>query len=67
MTIKLENIEQVYLNGKKATTFQVYELISNSWVYQYSDAVKGHYKKESTILKKIKSKTIIELINENPL
>ena len=50
--IKLCNIQQVYLNGSKATTFHVYELIDNSYVFCYSDYICGWFKRSSTILNK---------------
>ena len=50
--IKLCNIQQVYLNGSKVTTFHVYELIDNNYVFCYSDYIHGWFKRPSTILNK---------------
>lgn len=52
--IKLENIQNVYLNGKKATLFNVYSFSEkdNAWVFDYNDYIYGWYKRESTILNK---------------
>lgn len=50
--VKIENIQHVYLNGKKATVFNVYSLKNGAWYLNYSDFIFGWYKKESTIKKK---------------
>ena len=50
--IKVCNIQQVYLNGSKATTFHIYELIDNSYVFCYSDYINGWFKRPITILNK---------------
>ena len=50
--IKVCNIQQVYLNGSKATTFHVYQLIDNSYVFCYSDVIDGWFKRPATILNK---------------
>ncbi len=34
--IKLMNVQQVYLSGKKATTFEVYSLEGDAWVFDYA-------------------------------
>lgn len=52
MAIKLMNIQNVYLNGKKATKFDVYSLKDNAWIFDYNDYIFGWYKRESTILSK---------------
>lgn len=49
--IKLQNVQNVYLNGKKATTFHIYSLVDNVWVFDYNDFIYGWFKRESTILK----------------
>ena len=51
--VKVCNIQQVYLNESKVTTFHIYELIDDRYVFCYSDLVYGWYKKPSTILDKI--------------
>lgn len=53
--IKLMNVKNVYVNGKKATTFEVYSLINNEWVFDYNDCIFGWFKRHSTILAKHKS------------
>lgn len=50
--MRIQNIQQVRINGKKVTLFDVYELQNNSYVFQYQESVDGHYKKESTLIKK---------------
>ncbi|WP_151777142.1 hypothetical protein [Acinetobacter brisouii] len=50
--LKIENIQTVYLNGKPATTFHVYELRGNTWVLDYTTSVAGHWKKAKTIATK---------------
>ena len=50
--IKVCNIQQVYLNGSKATAFHIYELIDNNYVFCYSDFIYGWFKRPSTILNK---------------
>lgn len=51
-TIKLMNIQNVYLNGKKATLFDVYSLKNNTYVFDYNDFIYGWYKRENTVLNK---------------
>jgi len=50
--IKIENVQKVYLNGKKATIFSVYRLVGDSWVFNGKESISGHYSRESTILSK---------------
>ena len=50
--LKIQNIQNVYLNGKAVTTFSVYELRDNTWVHDYSTSVCGHWKKAKTIATK---------------
>ena len=50
--IKLMNIQNVYLNGKKATIFDVYYLKDNTYIFDYNDYIFGWYKRESVILNK---------------
>ena len=50
--IKLTNVQNVYLNGKKVTIFNVYSLKDNTWIFDYNDYIFGWYKRESTILNK---------------
>ena len=46
------NIQYVYLNGKKATTFDAYSLKDNTWIFDCNDFIFGWYKRENTILSK---------------
>ena len=55
MNIKLMNVQQVYLNGKKATAFEVYSLKGDTWVFDYNDYIFGWFKRHSTILAKHKA------------
>ncbi len=50
--IKLMNVQNVHLNSKKVTIFDVYSLKDNTWVFDYNDFIYGWYKRESTILSK---------------
>ena len=50
--IKLMNVQNVYLNSKKATIFDVYSLKDNTWIFDYNDFIFGWYKRENTILSK---------------
>ena len=50
--IKVCNIQQVYLNGSKVTTFHIYEFIDNRYVFCYSDCIYGWFKRPSSILNK---------------
>ena len=61
--IKLQNIQRVYLNGKKATLFEVYSLVNSHWVFDYNNFIFGHYKRHSTILAKHKAFNVsVELV-----
>ena len=55
--LKVTNIQNVYLNGKKVTLFNVYQLLDNSWVFDYNDHMSGWYKKPETVLDKILNKS----------
>ncbi len=50
--IKLMNVQNVYLNSKKVTIFDVYSLKDNTWIFDYNVFIYGWYKRESTILSK---------------
>ena len=50
--IKLMNVQHVYLNNKKVTTFDVYSLKDNTLIFDYNDYIFGWYKRENTILNK---------------
>lgn len=51
--MKISNIENIYVNGRKATIFSKYELDGNVWVFVGNDYINGWFKRESTILRKI--------------
>lgn len=46
------NIKQILLNGKKYTAFKLYQESGGLLVFQSNQFIKGHYKKESTVLRK---------------
>lgn len=46
------NIEQIILNGKKYTAFKLYEDRRGLLVFVSNQYIKGHYKRESTVLRK---------------
>ncbi len=50
--LKIEKIQNVYLNGKAATVFSVYELVGNTWIFDYATSVDGHWKKAKTVATK---------------
>ena len=50
--IKLMNIQNVYLNGKKVTLFDVYSLKNNTYIFDYNGYIFGWYKRENTVLNK---------------
>lgn len=50
--LKIENIQNVYLNGKSVTTFSVYELHDNAWVLDYTTSVLGYWKRAKTVATK---------------
>lgn len=51
--IKVTDIQNVYLSGKKVTLFNVYSLKDNTWIFDYNAYIFGWYKKPSTVLDKI--------------
>ena len=46
------DINQVLLNSKKYTAFKLYQESGGLLVFQSNQYIKGHYKKESTVLRK---------------
>ena len=46
---KLSNIQHIVLNNKQVTKFDVYKLINNTWIYDYSDYIHGTFKRAKTI------------------
>ena len=71
--LKIENIQNVYLNGKAATVFSVYELRDNTWIFDYATDVAGHWKKQKQSLQSTVAKTgdgsiwAIGLFNKKPM
>ena len=55
--LKVTNIQNVYLNDKKVTLFNVYQLLDNCWVFDYNDYISRWYKKADTVLDKILNKS----------
>ena len=55
--LKVVNIQNVYLNDKKVTLFNVYRLNNDNWIFERNDYIVGWYKKSSTILDKILNKS----------
>jgi len=53
-TIKAINLQHVYINRRKATFFEVWELIGNAWVYQTRTHVEGWLKTGKGCLRKKK-------------
>ena len=51
--MRILNVEQLYINGRKSTVFDLYELQGDVYVFIGSKSIKGHFKRESTILKKL--------------
>ena len=55
--LKVTDIQNAYFSGKKVTLFNVYQLLDNSWVFDYNDYISGWYKKPATVLDKILNKS----------
>ena len=52
--IRIENIRHMHMNNKPATIFDVYvKQDENTYVFDGAKFIKGHIKKESTIIKKM--------------
>ena len=49
---KLSNIQHIVLNNKQVTKFDVYKLVNNTWIYDYSDYINGTFKRAKTIVAK---------------
>ena len=49
---KVENIQHVYFNGKQTTLAKVFKEEGGAWVFDGNVIIGGHYKRESTIIKK---------------
>ena len=50
--LKIINVQNVYMNNKKVTLFDVYILINNTWIFDYNSSIKGWYKRNKTIASK---------------
>lgn len=53
------NIEQILLNGKKYTSFKLYQDIGGLLVFQSLQYIKGHFKKEATVLRKYEEQSLL--------
>ena len=61
--LKIINVQNVYMNNKKVTLFSVYQLINNTWSFEYTSSIKGWYKRNKTIATKhcIENEVLIDL------
>lgn len=50
---KITGIQRIYINNDKCTRFEVWELIDNTWVYQFSSRVDNWYKTNRGITSQI--------------
>ena len=50
--LKLSNVQNVYINNKKVTTFKVWLLLDNEWIFYYNSSIEGWYKRNETIATK---------------
>lgn len=53
---RIENIQHAYLNNKPVTIFKVYKQKlehSNAYYYDGTCTIHGHFKRESTLIKKM--------------
>lgn len=53
------NIEQIKLNGKKYTSFKLYVENGGLLVLQSMQYIKGHFKKEDTVLRKYQEQLLL--------
>ena len=60
ITLRALEIEQILLNGKKYTAFSLYHEVEGRLDFLYKQYIKGHYKKESTILRKYAEQQLLE-------
>lgn len=52
--IRIENIRNMHMNSKSVTIFDVYvKQDENTYVFSEQRTLRGHIKKESTIIKKM--------------
>ena len=61
--VKIINVQNVYISNKKVTLFDVYQLINNTWIFDYNASTKGWYKRNKTIATKhcIENEVFIDL------
>ena len=61
--LKIINVQNVYMNSKKVTLFDVYLLIDKTWFFDYNSSVEGWYKRNKTIATKhcIENEVFIDL------
>ena len=61
--LKIINVQNVYMNNKKVTLFDVYVLIDKIWIFDYNSSIKGWYKRNKTIVTKhsIENEVFIDL------
>ena len=52
-TLKVCNVQNVYLSGRRVTMFDVYTLKDGAWIFDYNDYIHGWYKRADTVLDKI--------------
>jgi hypothetical protein len=50
--LKITNVQNVYMNNKKVTLFDVYQLIDKTWIFDYNSSIKGWYNRNKTIATK---------------
>ena len=50
--LKIINVQNVYMNNKKVTLFDVYQLIDKTWIFYYNSSIKGWCKRNKTIATK---------------
>ena len=50
--LKLSNVQNVYMNSKKVTMFDIYMLKDNTWIFDYRSSIEGWYKRNKTIATK---------------
>ena len=50
--LKITNVQNAYMNNKKVTLFDVYQLIDKTWIFDYNSSIIGWYKRNKTIATK---------------
>ena len=61
--LKITNVQNVYVNNKKVTLFDIYMLKDNTWIFDYNSSIKGWHKRNKTIANKhcIENEVFIDL------